>query len=213
MLLASTARLTRRLAATASAGRRLLSSPVASSSEAPASSASSSEPPASSSSLPEEASANVEDAEAAEVPAAQVVAPPRARPVVIPVVPYSGPSSAPSVQHGTEASVSARLFGCDYVLETGRLGAAVDGAVTLRCNESSVLACVLPGDSVRGEAWSMVEYRERASAYGRLPSTITRRDMSGGTDKEIYVGTLMERVIKGLLPAWWSFDSRVRPAV
>ena len=72
-------------------------------------------------------------------------------------------------------SVQIDIHGLPFSIETGKVAKQADGAVVVRFGASMVLATVVGAKSAReGQDFFplTVEYRERAYAGGRIPSTI-----------------------------------------
>lgn len=94
-------------------------------------------------------------------------------------------------------------------LESGRLAGSVDGSATLRCGDTVLLGAVLPLEALRlSDSSVFVEYRERASASGRIPTTASRREYSS-SEKEIATSQLIERLVRPLFSPWHFFDVRL----
>ena len=124
------------------------------------------------------------------------------------ILPPLGTRRAPTVRSSVH-SVGGTHRGQTYIFETGRIASSSDGSVTLRCGDNVVLASVLPLEVLRqSDASVFVEYRERAAAFGRIPTTATRREFSS-TEKEILTSQQIERLVRPLLSPWHFFDVRL----
>ncbi|MCA9547857.1 MAG: hypothetical protein KC613_25810, partial [Myxococcales bacterium] len=88
-------------------------------------------------------------------------------------------------------------------LETGRLAPRAAGAVMARCGDAAVLAAVATAP-LEGAPLDhlplMVDYRERASAAGRIPGNYLRREVRQG-EGEILTSRLIDRALRPLLKA------------
>jgi polyribonucleotide nucleotidyltransferase len=96
--------------------------------------------------------------------------------------------------------------GQDWTLETGRLARLADGACTLRCGGTTVLAavtCDAGGQPQRrpgaGGAPLQVDYREKLYAVGRIPGTYNKRE-GAPKEHELLAARRMERAVRALLP-------------
>jgi len=93
--------------------------------------------------------------------------------------------------------------GRQITIETGKLAKQADGAVTLRLNNTVLLATVVAAkDAVPGTDFMPLQcdYREKYSAAGRFPGGFTRRESRPG-DYEILTSRLVDRALRPLFPA------------
>ena len=92
--------------------------------------------------------------------------------------------------------------GRTITLETGKLAKQADGAVTVRMNNTVLLATVCGAkDAAPGVDFMplQVDYKEKFSAFGRFPGGFTRRE-GKASDYEILTSRLVDRVLRPLFP-------------
>ena len=93
--------------------------------------------------------------------------------------------------------------GRTITIETGKVAKQADGSVTLRMNNTVLLATVCAAkDAVPGTDFMplQVDYREQYSAAGRFPGGFTRRE-GKPSDTEILTSRLVDRVLRPLFPS------------
>jgi len=130
-------------------------------------------------------------------------------------------SSSGTNQNGAaiRESVSLKL-GRDGVetaiaFETGRLARLADGAVMASMGDNRVMCAAVAArepDPNAGFFPLNVEYRERASAYGKIPSTFTRRE-GAPKDREVLAMRVVDRAIRPLFPKAFRNDTSVQAIV
>lgn len=87
-------------------------------------------------------------------------------------------------------------------IETGKLAKQADGAVTVRMNNTVLLAAVCAAKEANPGVDFMplqVEYKEKFSAFGRFPGGFTRRE-GKASDYEILTARLVDRALRPLFP-------------
>jgi polyribonucleotide nucleotidyltransferase len=87
-------------------------------------------------------------------------------------------------------------------LETGKLAKQADGAVTVRMNNTMLLATVTAAKDANVGVDFMplqVEYKEKFSAFGRFPGGFMRRE-GKASDYEILTSRLVDRALRPLFP-------------
>ena len=87
-------------------------------------------------------------------------------------------------------------------IETGKLAKQADGAVTVRMNNTVLLATVCAAkDANLGVDFMplQVEYKEKYSAFGRFPGGFTKRE-GKASDYEILTSRLVDRALRPLFP-------------
>jgi polyribonucleotide nucleotidyltransferase len=87
-------------------------------------------------------------------------------------------------------------------IETGKLAKQADGAVTVRMNNTMLLATVTAAKGANQGVDFMplqVEYKEKFSAFGRFPGGFMRRE-GKASDYEILTSRLVDRVLRPLFP-------------
>ncbi|MDR3137727.1 MAG: polyribonucleotide nucleotidyltransferase [Tannerellaceae bacterium] len=87
-------------------------------------------------------------------------------------------------------------------IETGKLAKQADGAVTVRMNNTMLLATVTAAKEANAGVDFMplqVEYKEKFSAFGRFPGGFMRRE-GKASDYEILTSRLVDRALRPLFP-------------
>ncbi|KAF6254395.1 hypothetical protein COO60DRAFT_322562 [Scenedesmus sp. NREL 46B-D3] len=106
---------------------------------------------------------------------------------------------------------SCKVAGKTWTFETGRLARLAHGSCVVTVGGTSVLstAVVDPNPQMGADGVPLqVEYRERLSAAGKLPSRPDRRERSG-TDRELLAGRLVDRAVRPLLAPGHLYDTQV----
>ena len=98
--------------------------------------------------------------------------------------------------------VEVKMGERDLIIETGKLAKQADGAVTVRCGDTVVLATVVCSKTTR-EGMDYfplsVDYREKTYAAGKIPGGFFKRE-GRPTEKEILTSRLIDRPIRPLFP-------------
>ena len=92
--------------------------------------------------------------------------------------------------------------GRTITIETGKLAKQADGSVTVRMNNTVLLATVCAAKDANPGVDFMplqVEYKEKYSAFGRFPGGFTKRE-GKASDYEILTSRLVDRVLRPLFP-------------
>ncbi|MDL2208882.1 polyribonucleotide nucleotidyltransferase [Parabacteroides sp. OttesenSCG-928-O15] len=92
--------------------------------------------------------------------------------------------------------------GRTITIETGKLAKQADGSVTVRMNNTVLLATVTAAKDANPGVDFMplqVEYKEKFSAFGRFPGGFTKRE-GKASDYEILTSRLVDRVLRPLFP-------------
>ena len=90
--------------------------------------------------------------------------------------------------------------GRTITIETGKLAKQADGAVTVRMNNTVLLATVCAAKDANPGVDFMplqVEYKEKYSAFGRFPGGFTKRE-GKASDYEILTSRLVDRALRVL---------------
>ena len=90
----------------------------------------------------------------------------------------------------------------DLIIETGKLAKQADGAVTVRCGDTVVLATAVCSKTTRDgmDYFPLsVDYREKTYAAGKIPGGFFKRE-GRPTEKEILTSRLIDRPIRPLFP-------------
>jgi len=92
--------------------------------------------------------------------------------------------------------------GRTITIETGKLAKQADGSVTVRMGNTMLLATVCAAkEATPGTDYMplQVEYKEKFSAFGRIPGGFTRRE-GKASDLEILTARLVDRALRPLFP-------------
>ena len=96
-------------------------------------------------------------------------------------------------------------------IETGRLAKQADGSVVVRMGDTMVLVTACHASSAREGIDFLpltVDYREYTYASGRIPGGFFKRE-GKATEKETLTSRMIDRPIRPLFPAGWSFETQV----
>src|SRR5215218_9552551 len=101
--------------------------------------------------------------------------------------------------------------GREVTIETGKLARQADGAVTVQCGNSVLLATVVankePKDGQNFFPLS-VDYQEKFSSAGRIPGSFFKRE-ARLNDYEILTSRLIDRALRPLFPEDYLCDVQV----
>ncbi len=95
--------------------------------------------------------------------------------------------------------------------ETGKLAKQADGSVLVRMGDTVVLVTACHASSPRVGIDFLpltVDYREFTYASGRIPGGFFKRE-GKPTEKEVLTSRLIDRPIRPLFPAGWSFETQI----
>ena len=94
--------------------------------------------------------------------------------------------------------------------ETGRLARQADGAVVVRQGDTMVLttACIATSTLPRDFLPLTVDYREAASAGGRIPGGFFKRE-GRPTEKEIITSRVIDRPLRPLFPEGYTQETQI----
>ena len=96
-------------------------------------------------------------------------------------------------------------------IETGRLAKQADGAAVVRMGDTMVIVTACHASSAREGIDFLpltVDYREYTYASGRIPGGFFKRE-GKATEKETLTSRLIDRPIRPLFPAGWSFETQI----
>ena len=99
--------------------------------------------------------------------------------------------------------------------ETGRVARLTNGAIIASMGDSRVICaavCSRDEDPDAGFFPLQVDYRERQSAYGKIPPTFTRRE-GPPKDREVLAMRVVDRAIRPLFPKSFSRETSVQAIV
>ncbi len=94
------------------------------------------------------------------------------------------------------------------IIEVGRYAHQTDGAVVVRQGDTAVLVTAVMSDDAGQEVDFTpltVDYRERFSAYGRIPGGFVKRE-GKPSDREILISRVIDRPIRPLFPEGFFHD-------
>ncbi len=94
------------------------------------------------------------------------------------------------------------------IIEVGRYAHQTDGAVVVRQGDTAVLVTAVMSDEAGQEVDFTpltVDYRERFSAYGRIPGGFIKRE-GKPSDREILISRVIDRPIRPLFPEGFFHD-------
>lgn len=94
------------------------------------------------------------------------------------------------------------------IIETGHYAKLTDGSVVVKQGGTAVLVTAVMSEEKNTEVDFTplaVDYRERASAYGRIPGGFSKRE-GKPTDREILVSRVIDRPIRPLFPEGFFHD-------
>lgn len=108
-------------------------------------------------------------------------------------------------------SVTRQVGESNITIETGKLAKLADGAVTVRCGDTIVLACAVSATTVKqGQDFFplTVDYREKAAAVGKFPGGYFKRE-GRPTEKETLTSRMTDRPLRPLFPKGYFYDTQV----
>src|ERR1041385_4121961 len=110
-----------------------------------------------------------------------------------------------------QQKVTAQIGGKDVSIETGRIARLADGAVTVTCGDTTVLACAVSATVVKeGQDFFplTVDYREKAAAAGKFPGGYFKRE-GRPTEKETLTSRMIDRPLRPLFPQGYFYDTQI----
>src|SRR6186713_2702532 len=113
--------------------------------------------------------------------------------------------------HTTTSQVGSTAI----TIETGKMARLADGAVTVRLGDTVVLVTAVSSTNLKdGQDFFplSVEYKEKASAAGRLPGGYFKRE-GRPTEKEILTCRMTDRPLRPLFPKGWYNEVQVQTVV
>ncbi len=103
------------------------------------------------------------------------------------------------------------MNGREVTIETGRIARQADGAVTVKCGNSILLATVCANKEPReGQDFFplSVDYQEKFASAGRIPGSFFKRE-GRLSDSEILISRLIDRALRPLFPEDYFCDVQV----
>ena len=108
-------------------------------------------------------------------------------------------------------SVEREFGGKTLVIETGKYASQANGAITVRCGDSMVLATVCVSPQPRPDIDFLpltVDYEERLYAAGKIPGSFFRREGRPGQEAILF-GRLIDRPLRPLFPKGFRNDVQI----
>jgi polyribonucleotide nucleotidyltransferase len=109
--------------------------------------------------------------------------------------------------HRRELTLGTRTLS----IETGKLAKQADGAVVIRSGDTMVLVTACHAPTAREGINFLpltVDYREYTYASGRIPGGFFKRE-GRPAEKEVLTSRLIDRPLRPLFPAGWSFETQI----
>ena len=110
-----------------------------------------------------------------------------------------------------QQKVTAQIGGKEVFIETGKIARLADGAVTVSCGDTTVLACAVSATVVKeGQDFFplTVDYREKAAAAGKFPGGYFKRE-GRPTEKETLTSRMIDRPLRPLFPQGYFYDTQI----
>jgi polyribonucleotide nucleotidyltransferase len=110
-----------------------------------------------------------------------------------------------------QQKVTAQIGGNEVSIETGKIARLADGAVTVSCGDTTVLACAVSAMEVKeGQDFFplTVDYREKAAAAGKFPGGYFKRE-GRPTEKETLTSRMIDRPLRPLFPQGYFYDTQI----
>ena len=107
--------------------------------------------------------------------------------------------------------VSSQVGSTEVLIETGRIARLADGAVTVQCGETIVVATAVSSTKLKpGQDYFplSVEYKEKAAAAGMFPGGYFKRE-GRPTEKEILTCRMTDRPLRPLFPKGYFYDTQI----
>jgi polyribonucleotide nucleotidyltransferase len=106
---------------------------------------------------------------------------------------------------------SGQIGQTTITFETGKLAKLADGAVTVRCGDTIILATAVSATKVKeGQDFFplTVDYKEKASAVGKIPGGYFKRE-GRPSEKEILTSRMTDRPLRPLFPKNYFYDTQI----
>ncbi len=108
-------------------------------------------------------------------------------------------------------SVTRQVGETTITIETGKLAKLADGAVTVCCGETIILASAVSSTTLKeGQDFFplTVDYREKAAAAGKFPGGYFKRE-GRPTEKETLTSRMTDRPLRPLFPKGYFYDTQI----
>ena len=119
-------------------------------------------------------------------------------------------SSSSFTQQRAYSMISTTWAGKPLRLEVGRIGPLADAVVFASHGDTTILASAVSNTTMTTEDFLplQVEYRERISAYGSIPSTNNRKEPTVN-EKEILAARVIDRTLRPLFQKGYLYDTQI----
>ena len=110
-----------------------------------------------------------------------------------------------------QKKVTAQVGSTTISIETGKIAKLADGAVTVSCGDTMVLASAVSATAVKeGQDYFplTVDYREKAAAVGKFPGGYFKRE-GRPTEKETLTSRMIDRPLRPLFQAGYFYDTQI----
>src|SRR5213082_2049470 len=110
-----------------------------------------------------------------------------------------------------QQKVTAEIGGKEVSIETGKIARLADGAVTVTCGDTMVLASAVSATMVKeGQDYFplTVDYREKAAAVGKFPGGYFKRE-GRPAEKETLTSRMIDRPLRPLFPTGYFYDTQI----
>lgn len=108
-------------------------------------------------------------------------------------------------------SVSCQIGNTELIFETGKFAKLADGAATVRCGDSIVLATAVSATTIK-EGLDFfpltVDYKEKAAAVGKFPGGYFKRE-GRPSEKEILTSRMTDRPLRPLFPKGYYYETQI----
>lgn len=107
--------------------------------------------------------------------------------------------------------ISCKTGNKELIFETGKLAKLADGAVTVRCGETIIIATAVSETKIKeGQDFFplTVDYKEKAAAAGKFPGGYFKRE-GRPTEKEVLTSRMIDRPLRPLFPKGYFYDTQI----
>jgi polyribonucleotide nucleotidyltransferase len=108
-------------------------------------------------------------------------------------------------------SISCQIGSTEIIFESGKMAKLADGAATVRCGESIVLASAVSATTMKeGQDFFplTVDYKEKAAAVGKFPGGYFKRE-GRPSEKEVLTCRMTDRPLRPLFPKGYYYDTQI----
>ncbi len=108
-------------------------------------------------------------------------------------------------------SVTCRVGNAELIFETGKIAKLADGAATVRCADTIILATAVSATTMReGQDFFplTVDYKEKAAAVGKFPGGYFKRE-GRPSEKEILTCRMTDRPLRPLFPKGYYYETQI----